>query len=651
MTYIQILNDVHLCDKAPVNCTDSYIDDLFDLLEQTVGVAERFDAYTVFAGDVFHLKQPSRNSHALVQRMIELIQKYPNTVYIVPGNHDLCVSEDTEALTNEGWKFLDELTGTEMFAVLDEHTREMVWERPSKIHVSHRTGSMILFHNTRVNHLVTPGHSLYVRTRSSYSGCYNFSKKLAKDAPSYPYWQGVVAAGGWTGSETAIVIPDSRSGRCRGRQLDASKSAELFGWYLSEGSTEQWRTTISQSVDVHPEFYAEISSLLKDMGFRPLESSKYIRVGNTALSEYLSTEFGSGSYDKKIPQWVKNWPKHLLEKLMSSLLKGDAHKQSDNNYVLTTASDALIDDVQEICIKLGWRANATSRMVFPVNDGGSYVGTARRLHITKNPYTLLPEPEEIEYSGKVWCPDLGGKIWLSRREGKPIWTGNSNDRLDSIPSQPLGVLFKSGAYQLKGWDQIGLPLYGVPWLQRFTDSNVTEALQQYREDHSRYEHALVVTHAPLYPPGKELSYEFYPSQAWADAMNNTGSVAYGHVHDYHGVWESGGVQFCNNGALSRGSLTEHNRTRKIYTTVWSSINGSFRAIELKHKKAEEVFKIEQVDRKKEAQVKLDDFLAAIGQTTIEITSVSAVMDYVMSLGIEQGLVSLVRELLEEVTEQ
>lgn len=268
MTYIQVINDVHLSDRPPINCTDNYTDDLFDLLEQTVEVAKKYDAYTVFAGDVFHLKQPSRNSHALVQRMIEIIQSYPNIVYIVPGNHDLL-----------------------------------------------------------------------------------------------------------------------------------------------------------------------------------------------------------------------------------------------------------------------------------------------------------------------------------------------NDRLDSIPSQPLGVLLKSGAYQLRGWDDtISLPLYGVPWLQRFTDHNVMEAFKDYRERYQEFEQVLTVTHAPLYPLGRELKYEFYPSELWAEAMDNTGHVAYGHIHDYHGIWESGGVQFCNNGALSRGSLTEHNRTRKIYTTVWSSINGSFRTVELRHKKLKKYSKLIKLTGKKKLRL-------------------------------------------------
>src|SRR5882724_8351150 len=103
----------------------------------------------------------------------------------------------------------------------------------------------------------------------------------------------------------------------------------------------------------------------------------------------------------------------------------------------------------------------------------------------------------------------------------------SNDRLESIDSQPLGVLFKAGARYLKGWaGEAGpdFPIYGVPWLQRFTDVSVPSALAEYRRLAGHEDHALVVTHAPLYPPGKELPYENYPASKWADALGNTGSV-------------------------------------------------------------------------------------------------------------------------------
>lgn len=91
MSGILCVGDIHLSDRPPSSCTDTYQDDLFDLLEQTVPIARarNVDA-VVWAGDVFHHKAPSRTSHKTVQRAIRLVMAYyPIPVFICPGNHDM----------------------------------------------------------------------------------------------------------------------------------------------------------------------------------------------------------------------------------------------------------------------------------------------------------------------------------------------------------------------------------------------------------------------------------------------------------------------------------------------------------------------------------------------------------------------------------
>jgi DNA repair exonuclease SbcCD nuclease subunit len=90
MSLYLLLSDLHLSDKPPSSCTDSYTDDLFGLLEQTAKIARRRKVAAVcWAGDVFHIKTPSRTSHELVNRTKDLIDAYPCPVFIVPGNHDI----------------------------------------------------------------------------------------------------------------------------------------------------------------------------------------------------------------------------------------------------------------------------------------------------------------------------------------------------------------------------------------------------------------------------------------------------------------------------------------------------------------------------------------------------------------------------------
>lgn len=161
----------------------------------------------------------------------------------------------------------------------------------------------------------------------------------------------------------------------------------------------------------------------------------------------------------------------------------------------------------------------------------------------------------------------------------------AHDNLDSIlDTQPLGVLLRAGAKLLSGWseplnDRDGAyRLYGVPWQQEWSDEAVSAALGQYFETLGWADpevHRLVVTHAPLYPPGLELPYEFYPAEKWAQAMGSRGSCWYGHVHESHEIWQSGGVTFANFGALSRGSLHEHNISRQVAAGIWDSDTGEF----------------------------------------------------------------------------
>jgi len=228
-----------------------------------------------------------------------------------------------------------------------------------------------------------------------------------------------------------------------------------------------------------------------------------------------------------------------------------------------------------------------------------------------------------------------------------------HDRLDSLDeTQPLGVVFASGAaHLLHGWSAVDAgiipdPVYGVPWLMRFADDLVADAFADWRSRLDGGVPALVVAHAPLYRPGLELPYEFYPAEAWAKAMDGHGTVHYGHVHEAHGEYTVGGVRFSNPGALSRGSLHEHNLTRQVAIGAWTPGSPAVEHLVLPHKPASEVFRLAETAKTAAAQLSLDAFLDSIGQTRIEITSIEAVLAHVRSLQLGPDLEAVIAELLE-----
>lgn len=236
-----------------------------------------------------------------------------------------------------------------------------------------------------------------------------------------------------------------------------------------------------------------------------------------------------------------------------------------------------------------------------------------------------------------------------------------NDRLESInETQPLGVLFRSGAArELVGWAdgmwqdsdrrEYGMmPLYGVPWQQEWTDEAVQLALSDYYHAGvvaCRSAPALVIAHAPLYPPGKELKWENYPVAQWAAAMGGWGSCFYGHVHEPHGVWTVDGVQYCNNGALSRGSLHEYNLTRQVGVTLWDDKTGEFEFVPLDAKPASEVFRLQEKQQVTDMQGRLDQFLADMDSTQLAVVSVESVTERVRQMGLGKDAEDLIEELL------
>ncbi len=224
---------------------------------------------------------------------------------------------------------------------------------------------------------------------------------------------------------------------------------------------------------------------------------------------------------------------------------------------------------------------------------------------------------------------------------KNLWivTGNhdiSNDRLETVATQqPLGVLFEAGAHELDGW-MPGLPVFGVPWQQRWleegTPAKAFEAWRTAGEEGSVNSSSLAVTHAPIYPDVQAagVKFELVSTAAIAEAMGNEGSLYYGHIHEDHGIYEEHGVTFANMGAISRGSLTEYNKERKIKAALWTPEHG-FLELDLPHKPASEVLLIEEGTQAKDDRISLEGFLADVGSTRLDISSTAGVISHIQEL--------------------
>lgn len=231
-----------------------------------------------------------------------------------------------------------------------------------------------------------------------------------------------------------------------------------------------------------------------------------------------------------------------------------------------------------------------------------------------------------------------------------------HDRFDSLlETQPLGVVVRAGLKLLDGW-ATNLPIYGVPWQPDWTTApsegaGWPAAFVAWRAGGPGIKpDGLLITHAPLYPPGKELPYEFVPATDISDLMVS-GYCYYGHVHPAHGVYKVDRTWFCNQGAISRGSLHEEDLTRVPAVTIWDNSRqgaDAFERVVLVAKPASEVFRLQEHIQAKEYSQQLNEFLAQVSSSTVQVTSIESVISHLKEMGLEAGVEVKAIELLQGV---
>ena len=83
-------SDIHISDNGPRSRIDDFKATVLGKISQIRMAANKLNADAVLiAGDLFNLKNPSRNSHALNRELIEEFKQIKATIYMIEGNHDL----------------------------------------------------------------------------------------------------------------------------------------------------------------------------------------------------------------------------------------------------------------------------------------------------------------------------------------------------------------------------------------------------------------------------------------------------------------------------------------------------------------------------------------------------------------------------------
>jgi len=367
---------------------------------------------------------------------------------VVGSVHPWCFSDDTEVLTNEGWKFFKEITLKEKFLSLDIETENAFWVSAiNKIQYFYE-GKMHHIKSRDFDCLTTINHRHLVK-----SSCWKKKPnklKLVEGNKLPTNSRFLRSIPNWIGIENKTI-------KISNIKFNEDDWFKFMGWYLSEGSisyhkNERFEIKITQS-DKKLENKKEIYEVCKKLFHRAWFAKEYISIPiNTAIGFYDEKfvnhflEMGR-SYEKFIPDYIKNGSKRLLKIFLLSFCKGDGTFNKPSNFkdyefngdkIYYTSSNKMASDIGEILLKIGKRPS------YYYDKGGFYEGYKTRpvwnIVECNNQYAIRTSRKqedrlkEVDYSGMVYDVELEKYHTLFvRRNGKVWCSGNCRCTLNEYP--------------------------------------------------------------------------------------------------------------------------------------------------------------------------------------------------------------------------
>lgn len=337
-----------------------------------------------------------------------------------------CFHPDTEVLTVDGFKSVEEVQMGEFVATMNPKTRKMEFRSVTKTHAYDFDGEMIspqtsMRQGKGVSFCVTPNHTMWIGTHKKKELRPYRADQMPKNNiyPTFCTWEG-------TSPQSEFVF-EGEGNNGKTRRINSRAWTQFLGWYISEGSRRNhlkggYRIYISQKKE---EGKSEIREILNTMGIKYHENKQGFSFASKPICRYLE-QFGNKANEKSIPTEIKSWDAEHLSILLDTLVAGDGtwyRRWYQGTFV--TSSKKLADDVCEIAIKCGWRACIREAQGNePDSPFGTNVRYRVQLHNKQGDTTSGRGTAKTPYKGKVYCVTVPPHhTVLTRHNGVIVWTG------------------------------------------------------------------------------------------------------------------------------------------------------------------------------------------------------------------------------------
>ena len=367
--------------------------------------------------------------------------------FFIQGISRACYSDDTEILTNNGFKLFKDLNKNDLVATMKENG-EVVFQQPTDYIEYDYNGYMHHYRNQVIDCLVTPNHRMLFKKvdvrinkdkiHYQASEDINFNKiKFLKtlnfsnqsnlpdifSIPFEPYCRKNKIGG------TYLVNKDDM-------KIEKNAFLDLLAMYISDGNTHYCKKENKFTISITKPHKKElVKNIINNVGLNPLKNKDNIRFNSRHLGIYFK-KIGR-SFEKYIPLNIFDFSKEDAIRFLDTYSKFDGHKKKGYEiYTIFTTSKILKEQIYILCLIAGYSPtiNITDNVgkIFSINGVETkcnhicyYISFSKRKHRNIESNIKISKQREYKiYNGKVYCVSVPNGNLYVRRNNKGMWCGN-----------------------------------------------------------------------------------------------------------------------------------------------------------------------------------------------------------------------------------
>lgn len=364
-----------------------------------------------------------------------------------------CYSDDTEFLTESGWKHFDDIHESELLATFNPDTFIIEYQPQLERFDGIYNGNMynITGQHTDVN--VTANHKMFIRQYS------RTTKKLGD-------WEFIEAARLYETFDSLHTINPkiNRQKLPVGFDTDVLihvsliNYLRLLGWYISDGTCSFNTNSVNISISQSKPQSALTKCINRQRNLGNIECTESLAdvpyglanyperkwIFNTNLSGFIYKDCGHKSENKRIPNWVFGLTRREMTALLVALLQGDGTQKNhqQKTFVYYTINSGLADDVQRLAFLCGFETSKWGpydmNTNFNSNNKMFQVHINMRANQTKRHTRNQTVTKTSVVGQRIVCFMVKNHTLVTRRNGKIALHGNCKHAMHLVRLLRMG---------------------------------------------------------------------------------------------------------------------------------------------------------------------------------------------------------------------